>query len=227
MGRKKVIDFNEVKGQEHVKRGLEVATAGGHNVILIGPPHAGKKMMAERVPTIEPLPCVPATHIKIKKMLPCPCGYFTDPKKECTCTPSKIQAYLTKCVDVLGLAECDIHLEVPRLNLEHLTNKRAGEPSSDIQARTLRASIIQAERQGKPNASLTGADLEKFCVLDKEAEDLLKLAILKLGISARAYDKILRVSRTIADLDDGKDLIEVHHISEAISYRSLDRNLGG
>jgi len=117
---------------------------------------------------------------------------------------------------------------VPRLKYEHLTDKRRGEPSEEVRKRVDKAREIQKPRYKNEgllfNAHLGPKELEKYCVLDKEAEELLKLAILELGISARAYDKILKVSRTIADLD-GKEIIESHHISEAISYRSLDRNL--
>lgn len=119
---------------------------------------------------------------------------------------------------------------MPRLNLEHLTDKRRGEPSINIRKRVEKAQETQKARYKSDgiyfNAHLESKELEKYCVLDKEGEELLKLAILELGISARAYDKILKVARTIADLD-GKDIIEAHHISEAISYRSLDRNLWG
>jgi magnesium chelatase family protein len=128
------------------------------------------------------------------------------------------------------LDRIDIHLEVPRLKLEHLTDKRRGEPSEEIRKRVDNARSIQKARYKNGNvffnAHLEPKELEKYCAMDKESEELLKLAILELGISARAYDKILRVSRTIADLD-GKATIEAHHISEAISYRSLDRNLWG
>jgi len=128
------------------------------------------------------------------------------------------------------LDRIDIHLEVPRLKYEHLTDKRRGEPSEEIRKRVDKARSVQKKRfesEGAHfNAHLESKELEKYCILDKEAEELLKLAILELGISARAYDKILKVSRTIADLD-GKEVVESHHISEAISYRSLDRNLWG
>lgn len=319
------VDFNDVKGQEHVKRGLEVAAAGGHNVLLIGPPGSGKSMMAKRLPTIlsemtfdealetskihsiagnlmqskgligtrpfrsphhtisdpalvgggtyptpgeislahngvlfldelpefkrnvlevlrQPLEegsmtvtrvsgseTYPCRFMLVAAMNPCPCGYFTDPKKECHCTPFQIQRYLSKISGPL-LDRIDIHLEVPRLNLEHLTNKRTGEPSSEIRKRVDKVRETQKTRyqdgQTQFNSRLESKELEKYCVMDKEGEELLKLAILELGISARAYDKILKVSRTIADLD-GKDIIEAHHVSEAISYRSLDRNLWG
>ncbi len=159
----------------------------------------------------------------------CPCGYFTDPKRECHCTPLQIQHYLSKISGPL-LDRIDIHLEAPRLNLEHLTDKRRGEASEEIRRRVEKARALQKERYRNDgvyfNAHLESRELEKYCMIDAEGEELLKLAILELGISARAYDKILKVARTIADLD-GKDIIEAHHISEAISYRSLDRNLWG
>lgn len=317
------IDFTDVKGQEHVKRGLEVASSGGHNVLLIGPPGSGKSMLAKRAPTIlsemnmdeiletskihsvagllsprkglvyerpfrsphhsisdvafvgggsSPMPgeislshngvlfldelpefkrnileslrqpiengtirisrvqssaLYPCRFMLIAAMNPCPCGFFTDPKKECHCTPYQIQRYLSKISGPL-LDRIDIHLNVPRLNYEELSQKkRSGDPSEVIRKRVNCARKIQEKRYKKEsslfNAHLESKELEKYCVLDKEGEELLKMAILELGISARAYDKILKVSRTISDLE-GSEAISAGHVSEAIGYRSLDRD---
>jgi len=171
----------------------------------------------------------PSKFTMISAMNPCPCGFFTDPKRRCHCAPLQIQKYLSRISGPL-LDRIDIHLEVPRLKLANLTDKRRGESSDVIRERVEKVRNMQKERYKHEavyvNAHLESKEIEKYCVLDKESEELLKLAILELGISARAYDKILKVSRTIADLD-GKDTIQAHHISEAISYRSLDRNLWG
>ncbi|MEE9500380.1 MAG: YifB family Mg chelatase-like AAA ATPase [Candidatus Omnitrophota bacterium] len=323
-------DFTDVKGQEHVKRGLEVAASGAHNALLIGPPGSGKSMLAKRIPTIlsemtieevletskihsvagllspnkgliltrpfrnphhtisdaalagggtNPMPgeislahngvlfldelpefkrnllellrqpiedgkirisriketnIYPCRFMLIAAMNPCPCGYFTDPKKECHCTPYQIQRYLSKISGPL-LDRIDIHLNVPRLNYDQLSEKaRKGDPSEVIRKRVNKARKIQEKRYKQDlsrgglnlpyfNAHLESKELEKYCTLDKEGEELLKMAILELGISARAYDKILKVARTIADLEE-KKTIEAGHISEAISYRSLDRD---
>ncbi len=315
-------DFTDVKGQEHVKRGLEVAASGGHNALLIGPPGSGKSMLAKRVPTIlsemtidevldtskihsvagllspnkglvlnrpfrdphhtisdaafagggsNPVPgeislahngvlfldelpefkrnvlemlrqpiedgriritrvknnaVYPCRFMLIAAMNPCPCGYFTDPKKECHCTPHQIQRYLSKISGPL-LDRIDIHLNVPRLKYDELSGNRKGDSSEVIRKHVNKTRKIQEKRYKNDdilfNAHLESRDLEKYCVLNKEGEELLKMAILELGISARAYDKILKVARTIADLEE-KETIEASHISEAISYRSLDRD---
>ena len=168
----------------------------------------------------------PTRFMLVAAMNPCPCGYFTDPKKECHCTPHQIQRYLSKVSGPL-LDRIDIHLNVPRLNYEELSRGRKGDSSETIRRHVNKASKIQEKRYKTNgivfNAHLESKDLEKYCILDKEGQELLKMAILELGISARAYDKILKVARTIADLEE-KETIEASHISEAISYRSLDRD---
>ena len=194
------MDFRDIKGREHVKRGLEVAVAGRHNVMLIGTSIPQMRKLAEASKSI-------GGGIDIGIMLPCPCGNFTDPKKECRCRPIEVQRYLASKAH--GTAKVDIHLEAPNLAY---CDRRAGEASAQVKDRVDKARMFIKE-YGKSEP-----------ILDKEADELLKLAVLELGISARMYDKVVRVARTIAALDN-KGVIESCHISEAISYRSLDRNL--
>lgn len=318
-----VPDFADVKGQEAVKRALEVAAAGGHNVIMIGPPGSGKTMLARRLPGILPpmtlaeaiettrihsvaalLPPgqalvtdrpfraphhtisdaalvgggmntirageislahhgvlfldelpefarnvlevlrqpleerritisrtkmtveYPCNVMLVCSMNPCPCGNFGNPKHECTCTPQQIQRYMAKISGPL-LDRIDIHIEVQPVDHRELATARRGESSAAIRQRVVRARQRQAERFTDldgvyKNADMGPKQLERFCNLDPPARSLLDAAMERLGLSARAYDRILKVARTIADLDGSSDISTVH-LSEAIQYRSLDR----
>ena len=318
------VDFKDVKGQDQVKRALEVSAAGSHNVIMVGPPGSGKTMVAKRLPTILPdlvleealettkihsvagflqedqgliatrpfrsphhtisdagligggaipkpgevslahngvlfldeLPefkknvlevmrqpledgtvtisraavslCYPSRFMLIAAMNPCPCGFTTDPNNECSCTSQMIQKYMSRISGPL-LDRIDIHIDVPAVPFTELSQKKAGEPSQKIKQRVQIAREVQLDRYDSvegmfANAQMESNDLKKYCQLDKPSSELLKSAMEKLGLSARAYDRILKVSRTIADLE-GSDSIASHHLSEAIQYRSLDRQL--
>jgi magnesium chelatase family protein len=170
----------------------------------------------------------PANFMLASAMNPCPCGYFTDPNKECTCTPPLIQKYMSKISGPL-LDRIDIHIEVPAVKYKELSAKVTGEKSEFIRERVIRARKIQFNRFAEldnifTNGDIASKEIRKYCQLDSAGEELLKMAMTKLGLSARAYDRILKVSRTIADLDTFEN-IQPQHISEAIQYRSLDREL--
>ena len=311
-------DFSEVKGQPHARRAMEIAAAGAHNLLMIGPPGSGKSMMAKRIPSIMPpltldealettkihsvagklnsgdglvaVPPYSAPHATISDpgllggsgnptpgeislchhgvlfldelpefrrsaleslrqpledskitisraagtvpfpaafnmigaMNPCKCGYYGDTRRACKCSPLDVQRYRQRISGPL-LDRIDLHVEVPSIKYEHLTDQSPAESSAAIRARVVAAREVQRGRAGKNNSRLTPRQIRTYCKLDETGSELLKMATSELNLSARAYDRVLKVSRTIADLDNASESIQPHHLAEAVQYRTLDR----
>ncbi|MHA3770519.1 YifB family Mg chelatase-like AAA ATPase [Verrucomicrobiota bacterium sgz303538] len=319
------VDFSDVRGQHHARRAIEVAVAGNHNMVMIGPPGSGKSMIAKRIPTIMPpmsleeaiettkihsicgllldpansfvatrpyrsphhtisdvgliggganpnpgeisianhgvlfldeLPefkrttlevlrqplednrvtisraagtmTFPADFLLIAALNPCPCGYHGDPKRECRCSPLQVQRYRERISGPL-LDRIDIHLEVGAVSYQEMAGKELGESSEFMRERVVQAREIQRERFGKKskvrcNARMSPKLIKTHCQLDEAGEGMMQMAMTELNLSARAYDRILKVSRTIADLA-GSEQVQADHVAEAIQYRTLDRSM--
>src|SRR2546425_1211491 len=212
-------DFADVKGQQQVKRALEVAAAGGHSVLMVGPPGTGKSMLAARFPGILP-PLSEAAALEVAAMNPCPCGHCGDRTSRCRCTPERIARYRGRVSGPLA-DRIDIKLEVPAPREAELVAPVPGEASSAIRGRVAQAHETQLARQHKPNALLGTREIDRHCATNRDGDQLLRHALARLLLSARAYHRVLRVARTIADLA-ASSAITAEHIAEAIQYRRLD-----